>query len=73
MQSALADLEETLPEAVKAAQNEEVDALVDSTQQKPQRRRGMIGEGKGAPLTQSQRKRELCVGCGFPRNSKTLD
>lgn len=61
MQSALADLEEDVPEAVKLTHAEDDDPSVDETNKKPQTRRGMIGEGKGVPLSKSQRKRELWV------------
>lgn len=71
MQSAIADLDDEVPLAVKMTENDVAnaeDASTDPPRPKVQARRGQIGEGKGAPLSQAQRKRELYVqsdGCLF--------
>lgn len=66
MQTALLDLDD-IPASVQLAEvldTPEIDEKIEeapAAQSQPRTRQGLIGEGKGAPLSQAQRKRALCV------------
>jgi ribosome biogenesis protein SLX9 len=62
MQLALTALDDTIPVAVRMSKSTEDETALPAELEappKPRARPGQIGEGKGVPLTQKQRKRAL--------------